>query len=82
MPPNGKKVYVASSATNQYTGQKDRGMLALLDAKNPPRLAETITADDIMNADQAATKKQPMRPAQLYLPSLRVEQKHRRRPPI
>ena len=36
---------------NQYTGQKDSGMLALLDKTNPPKLAETITAEDIMDAD-------------------------------
>ena len=33
-------------------------MLALLDETNPPKLAQTITADDIMDADKADAKKQ------------------------
>jgi hypothetical protein len=33
-------------------------MLALLDETNPPKLAQTITADNIMDADKADAKKQ------------------------
>jgi hypothetical protein len=42
---------------NQFTGTKDNGMLALLDATNSPKLTETITADDIMKADTTSPAK-------------------------